>query len=1003
MHHHWRPFLLFCFCTVSLVVAAQSPVLNYNISAELDDGEHTLKVDYALEYTHRSEQAIPKIIFHLWANALGDKTSAFTQQVNDAGDRDFYFAKENQLGGYRDLVFTSEGQTLEITPYQGMSDVVELQLPKVMEEGDVVQLSATYTLKIPEAFSRLGRGENAYQVSQWYPKPAVFDAEGWHPMPYLQWGEYYSEFATYDVKLTLPSDYLVAASGVLTTSAEKEKLKKYAAGGAFLSDAGSNKTLQFIGENIHDFAFFVDKTWKVELETFEVQGQPKEAWTFYRPENEAVWKGSAQKVRQAVEFMSEKVGLYPYKQASAVDAELKVGGGMEYPNVTVIGDVGGPQVLDQVLAHEVIHNWFYGMLANNERRYAWLDEGPTSYYEQRYMERYYGEKINSPVLPTDHSGWQQNHLAYIVDARRSMDMPSDSPSDAVDELGYGMAFYAKPQSAIKLLEAYYGADKVDLAFQDYYQKNKFTHVDAHKLKSSMNSAFQDDISWWFDQVIGSREVVDYCVQHARKSDKGWKVRVSNKGSVKSPLFLGNDLGEKQVFPGFTGQKTLEVPFSAETKNVIIDPDRVSMDLNQNNNVLRTEGLFRKLEPLKWRYLPGFPSRERTDIYAYPLVGWNQYDHWMAGFHINNIGLLPRKWSFHLSPLYSFAENELSGQGKLYLNQPLRKGKLRMLQMGLEAQRYNYRNVRGTDEAMAYHKVSPFLRLEWMLDLRQQKYQELEVRYDWIGEERPEYRDGAFASTSQDRWGRALVAYELGRKGALHPWHMRTSLEYSQYDIDPLDEQRSYLRYTLEGQIDLYYRPKNKVRLRGFVGAFLMNDARDSRSINSILARRSFGLAYQGHTDLFEETFLGRTASSGLLSRQVAWREGGFKTAFTLPFAGTIGNSNDWISSVNVLADFPSKSSLLRMVKVFLDVGYFSIPNGVGNEPDFSDQFVWSSGVSLHLANGAVQFHLPLLNSSNINDVLDMAGQDNVWKRISFTLAIKPDQLYSFLENTRLNF
>jgi len=1002
-------FFFFFFTTLYQGLSQQQEYFqqktDYNIQVNLDDQKHLLEVDLEMTYTNQSPQELSSIIMHLWANAYGDKGSDFGNQMNNFGNRSFYFAKEDELGGYQDVNFYIGDASLTYENFEGHVDIIKLKLPQILKSGESIRINCSYYLKIPANFSRLGRSIDSYQICQWFPKPAVFDHDGWHPFPYLHLGEFYSEFGNYKVEISIPSEYVVASTGQLKTESELIRYNEMAKlKSDYCCPSREVKTLLFEAEGVHDFAFFLDKNWLIEKEVYRKDNNADiDCWSFYRPDNKDAWEGSAKYVKNSIEFLSKHVGEYTYPQATAVDGDLSVGGGMEYPMVTIIGDVGEGKNVNNVIAHEVFHNWFYGMIASNERDFPFLDEGPTSYYEGRYMDHYYPQdSTKNAILPTNHSERSESAMSYIFEARRGMDQPSNLHSNQYDEMGYGISAYTKPQSAFQLLEAYYSKGKVDQAFQLYYQKFANKHVGPYDLLKCLELVLDDDLNWWYDQVIGSSEISDYCIHHAKRNGDSITLTIKNNGKVASPIILGDDENNLYKVEGHTGKRKVTVHAKSKSESWTIDPNTKTLDLNNHNDTYFSHRLLPKIEPLKLRFLPGFPAKDKTDIYLYPVLGWNQYDHWMAGLHINNFGLLPRNWNYQLTPMYSFAENELSGHGKIYYNHFFRDKGRRMIQMGVESQKYNFKNVAETNDAMSYIRFSPFITFKWHGDRVKQIHHDLHFKAERVWEERAEYIGSEFAGTKFEKFDRYYMAYQYGRHGALHPYHINTGLEYSNYQFDKDSPENQYVRFTASAEVDLYYNEHSRVFVRGFFGVFLYNDQRESNSINNGLTRRSLGLSYSNYIDFYEETFLGRNATDGLLSRQVALKEGGFKTAFTSPFASGIGSSNDFIASVNISADLPGEFLVWKLLQPFFDIGYFSDAGSISKSPEFKDQLIWSSGLTLNLMSGIVQFHMPIFNSTNVNDALEMAGQKNPWERISFTLNLKPDKVYNILENTRFN-
>ncbi len=191
--------------------------VNYRIVATLDDVNQTLNGDIEFEYINNSPAALTEIWVHLWGNAFKNRRSAFCKQKLRDGDGKFYFAEPQDLGFYKNLDFLANGQKIAWRYDPKNPDIAILTLAQPLAPGGSIRIATPFLLKIPASFSRLGHVETSYQMTQWYPKPAVYDRKGWHAMPYLDIGEFYSEFGSFDVTLTLPENYVVSATGVLQT------------------------------------------------------------------------------------------------------------------------------------------------------------------------------------------------------------------------------------------------------------------------------------------------------------------------------------------------------------------------------------------------------------------------------------------------------------------------------------------------------------------------------------------------------------------------------------------------------------------------------------------------------------------------------------------------------------------------------------------------------------------------------------------------------------------
>ena len=239
--------------------------VDYDIKAELDTLNKKLYVSASMIYTNNSSDNLDKIILHLWLNAMKDKTSNFSNQQLKMGRYDFYFSNKDQQGCYQSLDVTINDASVEFLPYsidgKTFSDIAQINLKKPLKSGESIKLQMSYVLKIPYAFDRPGYKENLYQMTQWYPKPAVYDSEGWHAIPYLSLGEFYSEFGNYNVELTMPISYSVVGTGSKLESASSLNIEE------------RKRTVSFTAKNVHDFAWFASEYYIPYTDVISIDGQ----------------------------------------------------------------------------------------------------------------------------------------------------------------------------------------------------------------------------------------------------------------------------------------------------------------------------------------------------------------------------------------------------------------------------------------------------------------------------------------------------------------------------------------------------------------------------------------------------------------------------------------------------------------------------------------------------------------------------------------------------------
>jgi Peptidase family M1 domain len=485
--------------------------VNYTINVSLDDAAHAVKGNITMEYINNSPDELAFIWIHLWPNAYKNNNTALYRQVANDKDGKAKLKSFKERGYIDSLAFTVNGKAAGTENDPANIDVIKLVLPTPLATGGKINISTPFYTKFPSYFSRMGHVEQYYMVTQWYPKPAVYDRKGWHPMPYLDQGEFYSEFGSFDVSITLPSAYVVAATGNLETAEEllayktsgsanrkmldsvlrnnsdetdiKDAVKRLNLAKSATAFNKGSKTLRFTETRVHDFAWFACKDFFVQYDTLAQKGALIDVFSFHHPESSTQWYNSSHFIKDAVKHYSGYIGDYPYKTVKALEGpKNQSSGGMEYPTVTLITSPDATQeALDGVIAHEVGHNWLYGILATNEREHPWMDEGINTYYHFRYeAEKYRANSVFGNDIPKEIRelpvGSFQATIYSVINKNIPMQDPIETASEKFSskEL-YGIVVYLKTALWMHILESSISKNEVDKAIQAYYSAWKFRH------------------------------------------------------------------------------------------------------------------------------------------------------------------------------------------------------------------------------------------------------------------------------------------------------------------------------------------------------------------------------------------------------------------------------------------------------------------------------------------------------------------------------------------------
>ncbi|WP_375435631.1 M1 family metallopeptidase [uncultured Hymenobacter sp.] len=949
--------------------------VNYSIDVTLNDQQHVLTGREELVYTNNSPSALPFIWFHLWPNAYRDDKTAFARQQLRNNSRKFHFSTAQQRGFIDQLDFQVNGQPAKLEYDPESPDMAKLLLPQRLAAGASVTITTPFRVKIPDSFSRFGHVDQSYQITQWYPKPAVYDRKGWHPIPYLDQGEFYSEFGSFDVRITLPANYTVGATGVLQNAEEQTRLDQLAAATAlkktaadfgddltFPASATATKTLRYVQDRVHDFAWFADKRFNVLKSGVTLpSGRQVATWVMFTNKEAAKWRKGLQDVDSAVVYYSRWVGEYPYSAATAVDGALSAGSGMEYPMVTVTEPAA--------IVHEVGHNWFYGILASNERDFGWMDEGVNSYVENRVAELHGESGGILAGLPTTGTGARLlsidglpnsalSHIPYQAVASRGLDQPISNVTSAdYGKLNYAVIMYGKTASLLKYLAAYLGQAKFDVAMRAYYEQWQFRHPYPEDMQAVFEQTAGQKLTWFFGPMLNGTYRYNAVIAKSKQEKGQRKVLIRNDSPTPFPFPVATLDAQGRVL-----ETQWTVPFTNTDEDdsavlrfreegvaaIVADPEYLTPQLNRRDDHLRTAGFLRALEPVKLRPVISPERWDRAAVNWFPVLGANTSDKFMLGAAFYNSPINVKKFSYLAMPMYSFNQKELNGIGFLNLN-ILPVQVTRRAVLGVVVQRFE-----------RYRKVEPSLTLQLPHTAFDKPQHTVKLANTAV------YNQDARVTASIQS-----LEYGLGISNALRRWNAHAELNYFTPNLSEDNKRTVAALVRAEVNHIRYYSPKKTFSIRLFGGSFLQkaNDA-------------PFAMGLSGSFDYRRQTmFLDRQQISPSLARQEHQfddRDGAFKA--NVPVA-----SRRWLTTLNLQADLP-----VTPLGVFADFGATKekIQVVAGRSPQ---RLYYDAGVSLPLINRVLSFYFPVAGSQYSNGF--PSSRKDFTNHIRFVLRL--DQLNPF--------
>jgi hypothetical protein len=631
---------------------------SYAIEARLDPEKRTIAGALVLEWRNTTDQALSTFPFHLYWNAFRNNLSTTARGEGRRAPRDD--TREERTFGWIQvksvrLLGDAEGTIQDLTPTirypneDGNPDdrtVMEVRTGKPIAPGESGRFRVEWESLVPHgSIGRAGWVHDYHFVVQWFPKIGVFWKGQWNAHPFYPWTEFFSDFGVYDVRLTLPKGFVVGATGRL-----QERT----------GNPDGTETFRFVQEDVHDFAWTASRRFLERRTRFEDPGYPPvDVRLLLQPEHSHLADRYLEATKIALRTYGTWSAPYPYPQITVVDpAYGSASGGMEYPTLFTGGaSILAPPVLQSpegVTIHEAGHQFWYGLVANNEFEEAWLDEGFNTYMTAKatlhslgpegWGRRYFGaasgrgSRVGWPVVaPGVRIPRGSDSLVGLREGGEA-DVMAKRAWTYRDGGSYGLNSYGKPALVLQTLEGLLGEETMVQVLRTYARRFRFAHPTTEDFIATVNEVTGRDWRWFFDETFFSSSLCDYAVEV--KSDPvrtpaGWfegkdgkleltpaakgegkgdearfesRVTVLRRGEVRLPVELRVELADGRVVSEAWDGRDRWARFRYEGAKVlraVVDPGRkIAIDVLPSNNEWISDERPARRAATKWaaRYL-----------------------------------------------------------------------------------------------------------------------------------------------------------------------------------------------------------------------------------------------------------------------------------------------------------------------------------------------------------------------------------------------------------------
>lgn len=589
--------------------------VDYTMDIDMNVDTHQYKGKQTLVYTNNSPDVLDKVYYHLYFNAFqpGSEMDARLQSikdpdgrmVNNVGTREnpkyesrIAKLKPNEIGYIKVNSLKQDGAILQ---HETVGTILEVKLNKPIQPGEKTTFTMDFDAQVPLQIRRSGRDNRegiALSMTQWYPKLAEYDFEGWHADPYIA-REFHGVWGNFDVKITIDKDYIIGGSGYLQNP--NEIGYGYEDAGTKVKRKGKKLTWHFKAPMVHDFTWAADPNYKHD----KITGPNGVALHFlYKKDNPDIqenWKNLQTKTSELMAFFNKAIGPYPWKQYSVIQGG---DGGMEYAMCTLITGNRKFGSLVGVTAHEMAHAWFQHLFATNEAKHGWMDEGMTSFISDMAMNEVMNENKDNPFEGA-YRGYQ-----YLVSTGK--EQPQTTHADRFNEnMPYSIAAYSKGEIFLAQLGYIIGQDKLMETLNEYYNQWKFKHPTPNDFKRVAEKVSGFELDWYLTDWTQTTNTIDYAIKDVTTEGNNTVVNLERIGLMPMPLdvFVVYEDGTQETFyiPLQMARAEKDNPYKnlkrtvlkdwawayptysfsipkTNIKAIVIDPSNLMADIDKANNI-----------------------------------------------------------------------------------------------------------------------------------------------------------------------------------------------------------------------------------------------------------------------------------------------------------------------------------------------------------------------------------------------------------------------------------
>lgn len=904
---------------------------------EVNTEKKTLDIQQEITFFNQSEDTLSSIVLNDWNNAYSGIGTPLAKRFSDEFYRGFHLAKETERGSTINLnILDNSKSFLSWERTKENPDFIKVDLGAKLAPNQKITLHLTYIAKIPsDKFTGYGySGNGGMNLKNWFLTPARYDNHAFIRSSNNNLDDIANAISDFDVDLKIPKNFDI------TTDLEK----------AVTTQTETASAYRLTGNSRSDFSLFVE---------------PKSSFYSYKNSSiEVITNLKSTKldeiqkaivVDRVANFVSDLIGKYPHEKitVSQTDYERNPFYGLnQLPSF--ISPFSDEFIYEIKFLKTFLNNYLKNSLRLDPRKDNWIYDGIQVYAMMKYIEENHPDSkmlgslskyrlLKSYNLANLDFNEQYSYF-YMLMARKNLDQPLGDPKNTLIKFNEQIASKYRAGLSFRYLDNYLGNNSVINSIRQFYAQNKEKQVSANDFEALLKSGTDKDISWFFNTIINSRDIIDYKFAGVSKTKDSITFSIKSKTGVWVPVPVYGIKKGEIVFKKWLDTTASDSIFTLERKNadkIVLNYKNEVPEYNLRNNWKYFRTIYPNNRPIKFNFMKDLEDPYYNQILYVPTLTYNLYDGLSPGLRLHNKTILDKPFIFGANPTYSTKAETFSGSAFFTVSQNYRKTNLYNVRYSVSGSYFHY-----APDA-TYTTITPSMQIRF----REENFRDNRKQLILLREVIVDREKSLLVASEKENENYSVfnARYVNTRTEVVNHFHFTTDLQLA----------GKFGKIATEVGYRKLFEDNRQFNLRFYAGSFLY------RKTNSGF----FDFALDRPTDyLFDYNYYGRSESTGLYSQQYILADGGFKSKLDSPYA------NRWLTALN------GSYSIWNWIEVYGDIGLLK-------NKQQKEQFVYDSGIRLNLVTDFFELYFPVYSNNGWE-----IAQNNYNEKIRFVVTLSPKTL-----------